>query len=448
MKSPKRSSRAPFSETNKVCAETDRAEGQGLRIMTNILIITKRFYPPWSDGIVSYARGLVDSIELLRDRREDLKLSVVSLTDEWFPKLYSADLAKYLETKLVDLKWYHSNQNSRCLQVDILRLVRKLSREANYHVVHVTYEGLDPLLTRGTIQLEHTGLVLKHVLIYPMQRTFPIQRTSYRFMEMLGSSKLLRVKFSVSSDVLKEIYGFRDPLVLPPAVDAQLYRPAEASIDDAEKHVDALRKAQIKFGDLESVLSREVLVLGMGPLTPERFPYESILGSMFKLRKERNIDLGLLAIGRGFENPGYIREIMEFARRKNMSRRVFLCLKALSDENKNYFLNRATIFLNLFQKRLIHSAVFPPIALLECMFAGNAVVLVGGPSCLRVQVQNQKNGIFIENVFDDKEIADGIVNAIQNRKEIASNARLYANNEYSTEKLADRYLTFLDSMGL
>ena len=66
--------------------------------MTNVLVVTQRFYPPWSDGTVSYAKGLVDSIVEVSKLRRDLEVTVLSLTEKtWFPKLHFKEMREYLE---------------------------------------------------------------------------------------------------------------------------------------------------------------------------------------------------------------------------------------------------------------------------------------------------------------------------------------------------------------
>ena len=409
--------------------------------MTNILIVTKRFYPPWSDGIVSYARGFVDSVLEASKLKEDLDISVLSLTDEtWFPKLHSNELRSYLKTKPIDFKWFYSNE--RGCKVNISRVLKKLCKNTSYQLTHIIYAGLNPLSVRSKIPLKK-GSIIKHIFIYPTHKTFAAEKFTYSFLQKTGFLKSFDINFSVSSEVLGMLYGFKDAIIIPPAIDTELYKSINTEHLNSNTLVKMLTKTKTKMGDLQRVLSRDVIALYMGPLIPERFPYQSILRAISRLTKEFSTDIGLVAVGRGFEELDYLREIRCFIYRNNLDGKVFFCLKDLSDREKFCLLNRVSIFIYLFQANLTRmSVVFPPIALLESMSAGKSVV-AGGLPHLETLIRNYENGILIRNVVDDKEIANGIWNAVSDVKKLSINARATIDREYSIDNVSKAYLKLL-----
>ena len=415
--------------------------------MTNILIVTKRFYPPWSDGTVSYARGFVDSILKASQSRGALDTAVLSLTDGiWFPKLHRDELRDYLMAKPIDFKWFYSSKKSS--EIDVLRLVKKLSRNKDYQIIHIVYSGIDPILMRLTTALPKKHSIIKHTFIYPFHKMFTAQKFIYGYLEKINFLKSINVKFSVSSEVLQKLYGFTDAIIIPPAIDMKLYKPINTKCLNSNTMVEILAKAKIKAGNLQSVLSRDTVVLYMGPLTPERFQCEIVLKSISKLKKEFSIDIGLIAVGRGFEESDHLREIKRFVKKYDLESRVFFCLKDLSDWEKVYLLNKASIFLYFFQPKLTQmSVVFPPIALLESMSVGKPVV-TGGLPYLDALIENNRNGILIKDIVDEKAIANGMWNAIVNTERLSSNARTTITREYSIEKVSEAYLTLLDTYGV
>jgi len=415
--------------------------------MTKILVVTERFYPPWSDGTVSYARGLVDSILEASRLRRDLETTVLSLTEKvWFGKLHYNELREYLMARPIDFRWFYSSEKSP--ETNLLSLLKELFKNKDYQLTHIIYNNLDPILTRLGTALAKEPLLMKHLFIYPIHKAFTAQKFFYRLLEKISFLKSINVKFAVSSKVLLKLYGLTDAIIIPPAINIELYKPIPAKSSCSNTIVEILAKPKIKTNNLEKVLSRDTVILYMGPLTPQRFHYKSVLKSISKLKKEFSIDIGLIAVGRGFEDPNYFKEITSFVRKYDLESRVFFCLKDLSDWEKVHLLNETSIFMYFFQPKLAYmDVVFPPIALLESMSVGKPVVAGGLPN-LDALIKNHENGVLIENAIDEKEIAKGLGNAIVNMKKLSSNARTTIISEYSTKKVAETYLTLLKNCGV
>jgi len=411
--------------------------------MTNILVVTKRFYPPWSDGTVSYARGFVESVLEACQSREDLEVTVLSLTDQWFQKLHRDELKDYLKEKPINFKLFYSGKKSS--KIDVLRLLKKLSTDSSYQLLHIIYNDLDPISIKLGTTLAKKGSIIKHIFILPIHKMFTAQKFTYNFLEKSSFLKMINVKFSVSSEVLRKLYGLMDGIVIPPAINTEFYKSINPKCLNSDTTVDVLSKAKIRFGDLKSVLSRDIIVLYMGPLIPERFRSKNILKSISKLKKEFSIDIGLIAVGRGFGEFDHIRELRHFVKKYCLDDRVFFCLKDLAEKEKVHLLNEASIFIDLFQPKLPTYAgvVFPPIVLLESMSVSKAVV-AGGLPYLDALIRNNENGVLIKNM-DEKVIADGIWNAIVNMEKLSANARTTIVSKYSIKEVSKIYLKLLST---
>ena len=412
--------------------------------MTNISVVTKRFYPPWSDGIVSYARGFVESV-LEAAKKKDLHLSILSLTDaEWFPSIRRNELSEYLSTRPIDFRWFSSPRTGSI--VDVLRALRVFTKDIDCRLTHIVFAGLEPILTR-LVSLEMNHAIIKHLFIYPTQVTLPLQKHGYCIMERSRILDSLNIGFSVSDRNLQSVYGLKRAFVVPPAINTELFRPFNGKHPNSHEAFETLNRAKARIGDLRKVLARDVMALYMGPLIPGRFNFRSISDALLALKNDFSIDIGLVAVGRGFEDPRFLSEINHIIEKNRLEDRVFICMKTLTEKEKVCLLNQSSIFLYLFQNLASMSVVFPPIALLESMSTGN-VVVTGGLPHLNSLIKTFENGILIGNVDDGIAIARGISNALVHMRKIARNAKARIEAEFSTVKVSKVYSELLESYGI
>ena len=411
--------------------------------MVNVLLVTQRFYPPWSDGTVSYARGLADAILETSKLGKNVELTALSLTEKtWFPKLHHQELKKYLEQKRMGLEWFHTPEKR--YQLSLWKLVKNLSQKNDYDLVHLICLGLDPLLMRMGINNKQKSHVVKHLFVFPFHSSFPAEKVAYNLFRKSSAFKKLNIDLVFSSEVLQNMYGANEATVLPPTVDVNLYSP-NSKVNDA---CDVLMSSPTKFGNATDVLHRDSVVLYMGPLSPERFDWKSVIGGFTKLCKEYGVNAGLMVVGRGFEKLSFFEEIKNYVHKNNLENRVFLCLHDLTEAEKICLFKSAHVFLYPFPGALRRmSVVFPPIALLESMSAGLCVVS-GGLPYLNSLIKSHKNGILLQEDITEKTLAEAIWSAITNKKKISQNARLTIEKEFSIEHVSKLYVDFLSKRGI
>lgn len=409
--------------------------------MTRILLVTKRFYPPWSDGTVSYARGLVDSILEVGSSGKNLEISVLSLTDEiWFPKYQQVEMKEYLEKRNVNMKWFQASEGWQ--QTNLLKLFRKISKDENYDLVHLIFSGLNPLWV--SIVNKNKSVIAKHLIVFPFHSNFAVDKHVYNFFDKTGVFRERGINLVFSSEVLQRMYDSHGATILPPAVDTGFYKSQFESPDIGQ----ILMSAPTKIGDPYRVLQRDVIALYMGPLLPERFDYRNIIGGFAKLRKEYGVDAGFLIVGRGFEQSSFLDEIKRYVEANALSDHVFLALKPLKELEKKWLLNRSHIFVYPTSERLPNmTVVFPPIAILEAMSAGLCVVS-GGLPFLDTIIKNNENGVLISSKTSQRTVAEGMWLAIINKKKFSQNATLMIEQNFSIRRVSELYRSFLSQAGL
>lgn len=413
--------------------------------MTNVLLVTQRFYPPWSDGTVSYARGLVDAISETNKLEKNLEITVLSLTDKiWFPKLHRKEMETYVKKRNINVEWFASHDKGH--RLNLRKLSRKLMRTSHYEVVHIVCAGLHPVFIRlGIKNNVRQSTLVKHLFIYPYHKSFATEKIAYNLLYKTSIFQKLKIDFAFSSKVLQETYGIDRATILPPAIDTKFYMPKRRRTSDSWQF---LAKSKTKLGSLENVLQRDARVLYMGPLLSERFDWKKVVGGFAKLCRNYGINAGLAIVGRGFEEVPYLENLRRFINKKELSNRIFLCLKDLSETEKLCLFRHTHVFIYPFFERPHYmSVVFPPIALLESMSAGLCVV-TGGLPHLDSLIKNYENGILLEGKIDDKIFAEGMWAALSSKRKLSQNARSTIKRDFSIKHVSELYNNFLLKIGI
>jgi glycosyltransferase involved in cell wall biosynthesis len=411
--------------------------------MASILVLTQRFYPPWSDGTASYAKGLVDTALETSKSRKDLEITVLSSSkSSYFPELIHQEKQKYLGIRNGNLECFYSSENR--YEMNLWRLVGKLSETKGYDVTHILLPGFNPLWVR--LATKKRNVVIKHVFIYPFHPSFKVERFAYSFLQKRSVSKIFNINLAFSTKILEQIYHTDGIAILPPSIDTSFYRPKSESGCSYQ----ALMKSTLKIGNINEVLQKDFVLLYMGPLLHERFNFRSVIGCFTRLRKEYNLNVGLVIVGRelGNTSASYLEEIKNYASKNNLSQCVFACLKNLSEAEKVCLFNKVHVFIYPFPiKPCRMSIVFPPIALLESMSAGLCVVS-GGLPYLSDLIKNNENGTLINEIINVKVFAEGVWNALMNKRKISQNARLTVEKDFSIQRVSKLYEDFLSKIGV
>jgi len=408
--------------------------------MTKILVVAHRFYPPWSDGTASYTRGLVDAILESSKSGKNLEITVLSSREETlFPEFNGREMKEYLNRR-DGLKCFYAAEKN--YKANLWKLTKELPQKKNYDVVHILIPGYNPLLMR--IATKNRSLLLKHIFIYPFHSNFTAEKLAYNFFQKSNTFKLLNIDLAFSNKILQEIYHTKGLTILPPSIDTHFYRPEPK----ANSTCQALTGPSLKFGNVSEVFQKDVVLLYMGPLLKERFDFRNVINGFKKLRKEYGIDVGLAIVGRELGSVSSFDEIKDYIRKNDFDDYVFVCLKNLSEVEKVRLFNSVDVFVYPFPGKLSRmSVVFPPIALLESMSSGLCVVSGGLPH-LSVLIKNHENGILIKETINEETFAEGVWNALLNKRKIAQNARLTIERNFSIQHISKLYADFLSKAGM
>jgi glycosyltransferase involved in cell wall biosynthesis len=323
----------------------------------NILLITQDFTPPWNNGIKSYTRGLVDCIKMIGN------INIININ--------SNDLTK---ATFDNIDFIHLVNKGG---IDTFRLLNKI----NNHIP-----------------------VLKHVITPPINKLNKILTYSFYTLNKRLKKNLIPC---VSSKLISIQYGITSEYIIPPAINTDVYKPV-----------------YIEDNTINNILGKDLnrkhnkLILYMGPLTEDRFPYRNIIDILSYIQSD------LLIIGRG-TNPGEyetFKSIIRYSENKGGNKGINIFLKSLNENEKIAIINYSDIIIQPFTPKLINSsniAVDPPILILEAMSCGKCVITSNTYS-LSTIIKQGYNGFIID--FNDKTQLIDIL-SVDDYKKICENAR-------------------------
>jgi len=75
-------------------------------------------------------------------------------------------------------------------------------------------------------------------------------------------------------------------------------------------------------------------------------------------------------------------------------------------------------------------------------------VVSGGLPHLSVLIKNHENGILIKETINEETFAEGVWNALLNKRKIAQNARLTIERNFSIQHISKLYADFLSKAGM
>jgi len=413
------------------------------------MVIARRFYPPWCDGAVSYTKGLVDAILALRKLGADVQLTILGLTDIlWFRRWRQSDLTafKKIPANIVVLDGARGNPEN------ITRIfLQKYSDPI--HVVHVTYPGLDPLSVRIALSRKNASFfwVLKHLYMTPLSNG--VSSISHRMLDIFSKGKLLKLKTIFSSDYLENWYGGRKQRVkdinqtniIPPAIDTERFRRIKITTVDPIKEIFLEEKT--KNQDLDFIYQSDYRIIYFGPLIHERCRYDLILKAISRLKKDGISSIGVMMVGRGFEDLQHMSQIKEYASKVGLNDRIALTSKPLTEAQKIILLNYADVVLQPypFHPRRM-SIVDPPITILEAM-AAERKVIVSGLKGLQDTIDHRSNG-FVLNNLEVASLEETLLEALTTRNSIGVDARKTIVNNFSLQVVAKKLLKLYGSLGI
>jgi glycosyltransferase involved in cell wall biosynthesis len=217
--------------------------------------------------------------------------------------------------------------------------------------------------------------------------------------------------------------------VLYPPVDMRLYKPLEKKW--ARSKLDLPIEAKI--------------VVYIGGLKRTRFPEETMLEIMKELWKEIPEVILLVCTSRDIENLERALEISRKIKAANLSRRILIWARNLTDFEKTMIYNAADLFL--LPHFGVKTAIEPPLTVLEAMACGTTVLVPETPSLSEI-VADSKNG-FVFRVSDYNALLKKLESALTCRKlkaRMAYDARHTIDQKASLLTTGAKMIEFFESV--
>ena len=405
--------------------------------MLRVLVVSRRFYPPWCDGTVSYTKGLVEALLNLESLGEDVQVTVLGLTDNlWFGKGDRADLEEFKEISahVVTLDGTRGKPENT-----VLSYLR--THDDPMSVVHVTYPGLDPISVRLALGSQAPNIrILKHFYMTPSNSIK--SRFLSKLYQVLPTRKISKSTNVYSSDYLRTCYenlnsestSIRSSEILPPAIDTKKFRKIQISNMDLVQAF--FSNTHDKHQTLNFLDQSDFRIVYFGPLIHERCRYDRILQALDRVKKSGLPKASLIMFGRGFEDAGYLSQISDYASKIGVSNSIVLVAKPLSEADKLLVLNCADVVLQPYppSPRLM-SIVDPPITVLEAMATERKVIV---PRLKRLEdfIEDGLNGFFIHDL-EASSLEKAIIEASKTNSSVGINARRTVQDRFSLESVAE-----------
>lgn len=349
--------------------------------MTKVVVIAEDFGPPWNHGSKVYARGLLESLNKIDD-----------------------------------------------LDIDVTTVVEPGNGgDDHYDIAHIVYTGRE--IVREALTKLKYATVFKHI-ITPATGIDNALLT-FVFYAAIGplSSKLIKC---FSSEFVARSFLMDAKHVIPPSIDTTKFRPSEKV--STEEVFSILEKSDTKTGLNNLATSSQSLLLYSGPLTRDRFPFDSVLKAVSISQ------VHLLIVGR--DHPPNSTEadtldaMVHLSRKLGIEKKISITLKTLSEDEKVKLINYSDIVIYPFSNKVRNIVIDPPIFLLESMGCGKPVITSRKYS-LQTLIQNGINGYAMDWHEDRDYINEAISNCIDHRS-IGANALRTVLENFSNDAVAEK----------
>jgi glycosyltransferase involved in cell wall biosynthesis len=397
------------------------------------LLIAKGLHPPWATGEVSYTKGLLGSLARISGN----EISVVYTIDRHRiinarERDWTAD--EYPEGSITDCIRLEDNSSKR-LKEKVLQTVKTMVSE-NYDAVHLAYQGLTPFEINNSHVTDK--LVVKHIYgPAPSYAAAVRMKLIYTAGFIIQRARETKVSFpSVFSAGTYWMKSNEQTVIIPPAINTTQFSPQKKS--DLESLLLFLQKSQPRFG-LENLPASSRLILYMGWLVPERFPYEIVLRA-FKKYLEHSPHTYLLVVGRQSEQfygeAQTAERIANLAKRIGIEKNIGVSLVELTQPEKLALINTSDLITYPFTtSRLNPSVVDPPLSILESMASGRPVLATAVLSIPDL-IQDESNGFILDKLTVDS-LADSLDRAMAPEASVSNKARETIVSRFSLETIAN-----------
>lgn len=400
------------------------------------LLLARGLHPPWATGSVSYCRGVLSSLLSIQKN----SVSVVSTIEEHrlgripkgiYPDWHQIEEFKKRTARYIEIRGGGVQQQ----KTKAIAIADSILKHEDFDLIHIVFDGLSPWqLPR---QINQETLIVKH--IYGPSATFSNSLVTSLLYNIGVRLRRQAVKISFPSSYSASSYWMENSnftIVVPPAIDTSLFckKSKGQNIDSLQEIFD---KTKFKFG-IENMVGKSKLILHMGFLLQERFPFEIMLRSYAKLLEDFE-DYFFLIVGRQnegrFGEPTMAEKIIALSKKLNIDRHVGVALHEVSDTEKLKLLATSDVIIYPFTKsRLNPPIIDPPLGILESMATECKVVTTPVLSIMNFLVHGF-NGFILKDLSVGS-VVKMLREALNSNSQIGTNARKTVTERFSLDRIS------------
>jgi glycosyltransferase involved in cell wall biosynthesis len=262
--------------------------------------------------------------------------------------------------------------------------------------------------------------VMKHIA-YPASI---LELLQMRITASLYKAARKRLFHVVTSEYLvRKIRSISGKVLIPPAVDTELFKPSGINERKSSK------------------------ILYIGPLTPSRFPYFTVLRALKKLNTDYGKDVELnvgVAPWRLSREKVYLKEMTNYAAKLGLREKLKILVRGFMPKEKVDLYNCSDVIIQFYLEPLDFIPVDPPITVLEAMSCEKPVVVTKSLS-LPNFINSGYNGFLLARVRE-KELAEALSEALDRKHCIGSNARNTIVKKFSIERVSSSLKKLYDNL--
>ncbi|MEO9364614.1 MULTISPECIES: glycosyltransferase family 4 protein [Candidatus Nitrosocaldus] len=301
-----------------------------------------------------------------------------------------------------------------------------------FDIIHIIYPGILPNKVNSIIK---SRIIIKYSYLLPSSRLRSLVTSFiYKREYIKNNSGNSMLRFAFTTEYLANTYSFdKNVLIIPPAIDTNIFVKKNIT---KEQILNALNSSKYKIG-IENVINSKYVILYLGWLVEDRFPYKIVLKALKRFLK--HYDAYMLIIGREtkkYKEEENAKAIINYARDLGVSNNVAVVLKELDEQSKVDLINAADLFLfPLMRERLNPPVIDPPMVVLEAM-ALEKPVITSKIQSLPYIIKDGHNGFLLEKI-DEEQLYIKMKQALEHNNIVGKEASRFIKEKYSIHNIID-----------
>lgn len=393
------------------------------------LVLARGLHPTWASGEVSYAYGILKALSMI-DKSSIMIIS--SIDSRRFNKADTSDketFNQFINTNNILYRRFNCDLNDTNAAYTALK---DIVGSEDFDIIHIIYPGILPGKVNSIIK---SKITIKYSYLLPSSRLRSlITSFIYKREYMQNNNVDSMLRFAFTTKYLANIYSLdKNVLIIPPAIDTNVFVKKNIT---QEQILNALNSSKYKIG-IENVINGKYVILYLGWLVEDRFPYKIVLKALKRFLK--HYDAYMLIIGREtekYKEEENAKAIINYARDLGVSNNVAVVLKELNEQSKVDLINAVDLFLfPLTRERLNPPVIDPPMVVLEAM-ALEKPVITSKIQSLPYIIKDGYNGFLLEKI-DEEQLYMKMKQAIEHNNIVGKEASRFIKEKYSIQNIID-----------